>query len=128
MDCSFVFCAHPQLNPPPKKFSQSFCFFQKCFTYPLNMANSRITRFVMEVAPPQFVSVMRHRTAKMLDTISEEEKDVVGASIDSLASSSKRFSSACASASASAAITAADSNKFFIRGVQVHQRSFSIFK
>ncbi|KAL5773958.1 hypothetical protein ACOSP7_011515 [Xanthoceras sorbifolium] len=42
------------------------------------MANSRITRFVMEVAPPQFVSVMRHRsrTAKMLDTISEEERDV----------------------------------------------------
>ncbi|KAK3204401.1 hypothetical protein Dsin_018447 [Dipteronia sinensis] len=92
------------------------------------MANSRITRFVMEVAPPQFVSVMRHRTAKMLDTISEEEKDVVGESSDSLASSSKRFSSACASASASAAVTAADSKKFFIRGVQVHHRSFSIFE
>ncbi|KAK2642945.1 hypothetical protein Ddye_024708 [Dipteronia dyeriana] len=96
------------------------------------MANSRITRFVMEVAPPQFVSVMRHRTAKMLDTISEEEKDVVGASSDSLASSSKRFSSARASASSTAsafsAVTAADSNKFFLRGLEVHQRSFSIFE
>ncbi|KAI9198064.1 hypothetical protein LWI28_009416 [Acer negundo] len=81
------------------------------------MANSRIARFVMEVAPPQFVSVMRHRTAKMLDTISEEEKDVVGASSDSLASSSKCFSTACASVSsaasksASSSVTAADSNK-----------------
>ncbi|OWM63852.1 hypothetical protein CDL15_Pgr006114 [Punica granatum] len=37
------------------------------------MANSRLARFVMEAAPPQFVSVMRHRTTKMLDTISEEE-------------------------------------------------------
>ncbi|KAJ0082170.1 hypothetical protein Patl1_11121 [Pistacia atlantica] len=40
------------------------------------MANSRIARFVMEVAPPQFVSVMRHRTVKMLDTITEEDRDV----------------------------------------------------
>ena len=88
----------------------------------------------MEVAPPQFVSVMRHRTAKMLDTINEEEKDVAGASSNSLASSSKRFSSACASASSAAsasafsAVTAADSSKFFLRGVEVHQRSFSIFE
>ncbi|KAI3416907.1 uncharacterized protein J3R85_014889 [Psidium guajava] len=40
------------------------------------MANSRIARFIMEAAPPQFVSVMRHRTSQMLDTISEEERDV----------------------------------------------------
>lgn len=37
------------------------------------MANSRIARFITEVAPPQFVSVMRYRTSKMLDTINEEE-------------------------------------------------------
>ncbi|KAH7568529.1 hypothetical protein JRO89_XS06G0011300 [Xanthoceras sorbifolium] len=50
------------------------------------MANSRITRFVMEVAPPQFVSVMRHRsrTAKMLDTISEEERDGMQLSWESI--------------------------------------------
>ncbi|KAL0407511.1 UNVERIFIED_CONTAM: hypothetical protein Slati_4065000 [Sesamum latifolium] len=39
------------------------------------MANARIARFITEVAPPQFVSVMRHRTSKMLDTIHEEEKE-----------------------------------------------------
>ncbi|RZC66008.1 hypothetical protein C5167_009698 [Papaver somniferum] len=37
------------------------------------MATSRVGRFVMEVAPPQFVSVMRRRTPKMLDTIVEED-------------------------------------------------------
>ncbi|PON82355.1 hypothetical protein TorRG33x02_218500 [Trema orientale] len=40
------------------------------------MANSRIARFITEVAPPQFISVMRHRTSKVLDTINEEERDV----------------------------------------------------
>ncbi|KAK3432754.1 uncharacterized protein LOC104440768 [Eucalyptus grandis] len=40
------------------------------------MANSRIARFVMEAAPPQFVSVMRHRSSQMLDTIKEEEREV----------------------------------------------------
>lgn len=91
------------------------------------MANSRITRFVMEVAPPQFVTVMRHRTVKMLDTINEEEKDV-GAK-DSLPSSSKCFSSASASASASAssAASATAAAAAVLRGVQV-QRSFAIFE
>lgn len=37
------------------------------------MANSRIARFVTEVAPPQVVSVMRYHASKMLDTINEEE-------------------------------------------------------
>ncbi|KAM7505822.1 hypothetical protein LguiB_004726 [Lonicera macranthoides] len=37
------------------------------------MANSRIARFVTEVAPPQVVSLMRCRASKMLDTINEEE-------------------------------------------------------
>ncbi|KFK30155.1 hypothetical protein AALP_AA7G224200 [Arabis alpina] len=39
------------------------------------MATSRLARFVSEVAPPQFVTVMRrHRAAKQkLDTIKEEE-------------------------------------------------------
>ncbi|CAH8275906.1 unnamed protein product [Arabidopsis lyrata] len=39
------------------------------------MATSRLARFVSEVAPPQFVTVIRrHRAAKQkLDTIKEEE-------------------------------------------------------
>ncbi|KAJ4703108.1 Galactosyltransferase family protein [Melia azedarach] len=98
------------------------------------MANARIARFVMEVAPPQFISVMRHRTAKMLDTISEEEKDISGSGSDCLPS--KSFSSASASCcsmasasspSASASAVAASDSKYFLRGVQV-QRSFSIFE
>ncbi|MBA0694578.1 hypothetical protein Goari_004860 [Gossypium aridum] len=39
------------------------------------MASSRLPRLFMEVAPPQFVTVMRHRTRKMLDTINEEDRD-----------------------------------------------------
>ncbi|KAA0052524.1 hypothetical protein E5676_scaffold255G009220 [Cucumis melo var. makuwa] len=39
------------------------------------MANSRIARFVTEVAPPQIISVMRRRTSKVLDTISEEDRE-----------------------------------------------------
>ncbi|CAM8979643.1 unnamed protein product [Rhodiola kirilowii] len=37
------------------------------------MASSRIARFATEAAPAQFVSVMRQRANKMLDTIQEEE-------------------------------------------------------
>lgn len=40
------------------------------------MANYHMARFVTEVAPPQFVSVIRHRASKMLDTINEEEREV----------------------------------------------------
>ncbi|EEF36386.1 hypothetical protein RCOM_0596970 [Ricinus communis] len=40
------------------------------------MASSRIAKFITEVAPPQYISVMRHRASKMLDTINEEERDV----------------------------------------------------
>ncbi|KAL3615201.1 hypothetical protein CASFOL_040862 [Castilleja foliolosa] len=39
------------------------------------MANARLARFITEVAPPQFISVMRQRTSKMLDTIHEEERE-----------------------------------------------------
>ncbi|GAY51222.1 hypothetical protein CUMW_132590 [Citrus unshiu] len=87
------------------------------------MANSRMARFFMEVAPPQFVSVMRHRTPKMLDTISEEEKDVSGS--DALASTRRSFSS-CSSASSARASVACDS-KYFLQGVQI-QQNFSIFE
>ncbi|KAL3615202.1 hypothetical protein CASFOL_040863 [Castilleja foliolosa] len=39
------------------------------------MANARLARFITEVAPPQFISVMRQRTSMMLDTIHEEERE-----------------------------------------------------
>ncbi|CAL1403062.1 unnamed protein product [Linum trigynum] len=40
------------------------------------MANSHIAKFITEVAPPRYVSVMRRRaSSKMLDTISEEDRD-----------------------------------------------------
>ncbi|PON72696.1 hypothetical protein PanWU01x14_064620 [Parasponia andersonii] len=56
------------------------------------MANSRIARFITEVAPPQFISVMRHRTSKVLDTINEEEKDVSPTKAATISSSSSSAS------------------------------------
>ncbi|KEH15306.1 galactosyltransferase family protein [Medicago truncatula] len=40
------------------------------------MTSSRVARFFMEVAPPQYVSVMRHRTSKMMETIAEEDREI----------------------------------------------------
>ncbi|XAR72499.1 hypothetical protein NMG60_11019160 [Bertholletia excelsa] len=73
------------------------------------MANARIARFVTEVAPPQFVTIMRHRTSKMLDTINEEERD--GGHNDSLSLSPKSCSSSSFSppSTPTAAATAAAS-------------------
>lgn len=74
------------------------------------MANSRIARFVSEVAPPQYISVIRRRTSKMLDTIKEEERDAS-------ANDSHR------SVSATTTTTTSDS-KYFLREVHL---PFSIF-
>ncbi|KAI4340544.1 hypothetical protein MLD38_025369 [Melastoma candidum] len=64
------------------------------------MANSRIARFIVEIAPPQFVCVMRHpRTPKMLETITEEEKEV-GSSQPQFSSSPRTPSSSLAPKSA----------------------------
>ncbi|KAJ7968988.1 Galactosyltransferase family protein [Quillaja saponaria] len=89
------------------------------------MATSRIARFVMEAAPPQYISVMRHRTSKMLDTIKEEEREV--SPNDSLISSPKSLSSssslslatasASASSSSSSAVTATANSKYFLKEV-----------
>ncbi|ESW30738.1 hypothetical protein PHAVU_002G179400 [Phaseolus vulgaris] len=79
------------------------------------MANSRIARFFMEVAPPQYVNVMRHRTSKMLDTITEDEKEI--SSNDSLISQPKS-----SAASSAASVTSANS-RYFLK--EVH-RSLSI--
>lgn len=79
------------------------------------MANSRIARFFMEVAPPQYVTVMRHRTSKMLDTISEDEREI--STNDSVISPPKT-----SAASSAASVTNAKSS-YFLK--EVH-RSLSI--
>ncbi|OIW00643.1 hypothetical protein TanjilG_09124 [Lupinus angustifolius] len=90
------------------------------------MANSRIARLFMEVAPPQYISVMRQRTSKMLDTINEEEKEINShdsiisskSSSPSLSSSSALASASVSStASASATIIAAPNSKYFLKEV-----------
>ncbi|GLT59889.1 hypothetical protein SLA2020_326840 [Shorea laevis] len=83
------------------------------------MANSRLSRFVMEAAPPQFVSVMRYRTRKMMDTINEEERDV--SSSDSHSSSTSSISAVRASSSATAVVAVVSpmaNSKYFLKGVQ----------
>ena len=85
------------------------------------MANSRIARFVSEVAPPQYISVIRQRTSKMLDTIKEEERDA--SANDSHAVLPRSSSSTSTSSASSATITNSDS-KYFLR--EVH-KSFSVF-
>ncbi|KAH6759419.1 galactosyltransferase family protein [Perilla frutescens var. frutescens] len=52
------------------------------------MANARLARFISEVAPPQFVSIMRNRASKMLDTIHEEDQREAAASLSLPPSSS----------------------------------------
>ncbi|CAK9175604.1 unnamed protein product, partial [Ilex paraguariensis] len=74
------------------------------------MANSRIARFVTEVAPPQFVSVMRYRDSKMLlDTINEEEREV--STNDSLSLSPK-----CLASSSSTSSYSKTTSKNFLMG------------
>ncbi|TYJ30750.1 hypothetical protein E1A91_A06G151300v1 [Gossypium mustelinum] len=97
------------------------------------MASSRLPRLFMEVAPPQFVTVMRHRTRKMLDTINEEDRD--GSNDDNSLSPTSKSSptaipvsatmvAAAAAASSSSATTVMPSSKYFVKGAS----SFSIFK
>ncbi|KAK7284023.1 hypothetical protein RIF29_13774 [Crotalaria pallida] len=98
--------------------------------FTISMANSRIARLFMEVAPPQYISVMRHRTTKMLDTISEEEKEMNSSNNnDSVIISPPKhssptplsFASASSAASASATIAASTTpnpnSKYFLREV-----------
>ncbi|KAG2688938.1 hypothetical protein I3843_09G116000 [Carya illinoinensis] len=81
------------------------------------MANSRIARFISEVAPPQYISVIRQRASKMLDTINEEERDAC-------ANTSRAASPTCYSSSSTVGVAATDCKPFLI-GVQ---RSFSLFE
>ncbi|XVE51650.1 hypothetical protein DITRI_Ditri02bG0058800 [Diplodiscus trichospermus] len=92
----------------------------------LDMANSRLPKFIMEVAPPQFVTVIRHRTRKMLDTISEEDRDGSNNN-DPLSSTSKStpasipadaMAAAAAASSSSATTVTANSQVYSQRSVQ----------
>lgn len=78
------------------------------------MASSRMARFVSEVAPPQFVSLMRHRTTKMLDTISEDEREVSMNEGSSL--SSTQFHQQATRATTSATFFNQNQRKFSVFG------------
>ncbi|CAK8578353.1 unnamed protein product [Lathyrus sativus] len=82
------------------------------------MANSRIARFFMEVAPPQYVSVMRRRTSKMMETITEEDREI--SLNDSVISVSSPSASACASSSTNATVN----TSFFLK--EVHRKLSSL--
>ncbi|KAG2320625.1 hypothetical protein Bca52824_013838 [Brassica carinata] len=72
------------------------------------MATSRLARFITEVAPPQVVTVMRRRTAKVLDTIKEEEREVGSDHsmfASSLTSKVSPFTSPCSASSSSASFS-----------------------
>ncbi|KAK8551392.1 hypothetical protein V6N12_040035 [Hibiscus sabdariffa] len=92
------------------------------------MANSRIPRFIMEVAPPQFITVTRHRTRKMMDTINEEDRDGTGYN-DSLSAASSNSSAATNSVPAATlmappAATAVSANsKCFLNGMSSFSNS-----
>ncbi|KAJ8760806.1 hypothetical protein K2173_021844 [Erythroxylum novogranatense] len=82
------------------------------------MATSRIARFISEVAPPQYISVMRSRASKMLDTISEEDRDAAANDSPVASFKSPTSSASCSSCCATAANTTATNSKYFLRGVQ----------
>ncbi|XP_018485390.1 uncharacterized protein LOC108856146 [Raphanus sativus] len=97
------------------------------------MASSRLARFITEVAPPQFVTVMRRRTAKVLDTIKEEEREVgTDHSIfsSSLTSKISPFTSPCPSSSSSSSVSASASSRAGSTSFPVteNRSSFSVFK
>ncbi|KAG4999768.1 hypothetical protein AAZX31_08G096600 [Glycine max] len=87
------------------------------------MANSRIARFFMEVAPPQYVTVMRHRTSKMLDTITEDEREISTNDSVMLPPKTKSTVAVAASSASSAASVTNVKGRHFLK--EVH-RSLSI--
>ncbi|CAN1249216.1 hypothetical protein LINPERPRIM_LOCUS7041 [Linum perenne] len=82
------------------------------------MANSRIAKFITEAAPSQYVTVIRHRASKMLDTIKEEDRD--NTVIDSLSSKSPSFAAAAAAVTknttATSSSAAASTSDHFLTG------------
>ncbi|MBA0779207.1 hypothetical protein Gotri_003481 [Gossypium trilobum] len=77
------------------------------------MASSRLPRFIMEVAPPQFVTVMRQRTRTMLDTINEEDNLDGSKSLSSttIPAGATMATAATAASSSSATTVTAHSNR-----------------
>lgn len=123
--CIFIsllyFSLHSSLLLRPCHSSNQSCLQVK------KMANARLARFITEVAPPQIVSVMRHRTAKVLDTITEEEREYAGPN-DSLISSPKGSSSSASSSPSSPSFASAAARtdaKYFLKGVH---RSLAMFR
>jgi len=77
----------------------------------------------MEVAPPQYVSVMRHRTSKMMETITEEDMEI--SSNDSVIPPPKSSSTSSLAASACASSTNAVVNsRYFLK--EVHRTLSSL--
>ncbi|KAG7019500.1 hypothetical protein SDJN02_18461, partial [Cucurbita argyrosperma subsp. argyrosperma] len=84
-------------------------------------ATSRLARFISEACPPQFVSVMRRRSPKVLDTINEEDhREALSSSsslkIDKFSVSS--LPSTMAASPPSPATSAAVSSKYFLNQFQ----------
>jgi len=80
----------------------------------------------MEVAPPQYVSVMRHRTSKMMETIVEEDKEINSHdSVISLPKNSSTIPASSLAASACASSTSATVNtRYFLK--EVHRTLSSL--
>ncbi|KAK3041152.1 hypothetical protein RJ639_028631 [Escallonia herrerae] len=85
------------------------------------MANSRVARFITEVAPPQFVSVMRYRATKMLDTIYEEER---GCSANDSLAFPLAPKSTLSSLSSGAASSNATNSKYLLKEIQITLSAF----
>ncbi|KAG7546743.1 hypothetical protein ISN44_As12g020710 [Arabidopsis suecica] len=81
------------------------------------MATSRLARFVSEVAPPQFVTVMRrHRAAKQkLDTIKEEEnkEDCFNGGMMMMMKTSHHHIYSASSSTTSVSVSGSSSSKHF---------------
>ncbi|ESQ33849.1 hypothetical protein EUTSA_v10009295mg [Eutrema salsugineum] len=94
------------------------------------MASSRLARFITEVAPPQFVTVMRRRTAKVLDTIKEEEREIGTDSIFSSSNFNSKISPFTSSSSSSCSVSSSASFSSGLTNFPVteNRSSFPVFK
>ncbi|CAK8578351.1 unnamed protein product [Lathyrus sativus] len=91
------------------------------------MANSRIAKFFMEVAPPQYTTVMRRRTSKMMETITEDDREIsLSNSVISTPKSSSAISasSLAASACTSSSTNATVNSRYFLK--EVHRTLSSL--
>ncbi|KAL5054932.1 hypothetical protein RYX36_035614 [Vicia faba] len=86
------------------------------------MANSRIARFFMEVAPPQYVSVMRRsRTTKMMETITEDDREI---SMNDSVISPPKNSSLISASSCASTTDASVKSRYFLK--EVHRTLSSL--